>query len=394
MASGRTLTVYLAADTDKFRREMNQAQREMSGFSGAVGGVAGSLKNMLGPALLGAGIALGAFAGKMAVDGIKAAAENEAAMARLTKQLELLGLAADTERVAGFIDQLSRAAGVADTELFPAFTNLVRITGDTDRAMALLTTSMDVAAGTGKPLETVVQAVGKAAAGSTTSLQRLVPELKNMGNEGATADEKLGILADRFAGQYTVSAQTYEGQVARLGVAFDELKESFGTGFLTALDEADTKTGDYADTVQGFEPLVTSLGARLGEFAVVVAGVTGFVTAAKEATDEWLGSLDGLQKFVVETGLKFLYSLVNPINAFIDSVRAAIAALRELHALMGGAPGGSTPVTDNGQGTPGRPLPQTRSASRVTESAVGDAIYRVLANTDARNGYVAGAVLR
>ena len=387
--AGRTLTVYLAADTDKFRREMNQAQREMNGFSGAVGGLAGSVKNMLGPALIGAGAALGVFAGKFAVDGIKAAAENEAAMAKLTKQLDLLGLAADAPRIETFIDTLSRAAGVADTELFPSFTNLARITGDTDKAMSLLTLSMDIAAGTGKPLTSVVESVGKAAAGSFGPLQRLAPELKNIGDASMTADEKLQFLAGRFEGQYATAAATYQGQVARLGVAFDELKESFGTGFLGALDEANTNTGDYADTIQGFEPLVTALGAALGDIAVAVGGLTNFVIGAKEAFDDWYTSLDGFNKFIADVVMQTLYTLTNPIEALIDSIRRAIAAFRELLALMGQ----QTPAAPNGQGTPGRPLPSTRSAARVTESSVGTAIYRVLANTDARNGYVAGAVL-
>jgi hypothetical protein len=387
--AGRTLTVYLAADTDKFRREMNQAQREMNGFSGAIGGLAGSMKNMLGPALIGAGAALGVFAGKFAVDGIKAAAENEAAMAKLTQQLNLLGLAADATRIESFIDTLSRASGVADNELFPSFTNLVRITSDTDQAMSLLTLSMDVAAGTGKPLESVVQAIGKAAAGTFGPLQRLAPELKNIGAEGATTEERLAILAGKFEGQYTTAANTYQGQVARLGVAFDELKESFGTGFLTALDDANTNTGDYAETIHGFEPLVSALGTRFGEMAAAIGTVTEFVIGARESFDDWYSSLDGFNKFVADVVIKTLYTLVNPINALIGSIQTAIDKFRELLSLMGQ----QTPAADNGQGTPGRPLPSTRSAARVTESAVGTAIYRVLANTDARNGYTPGAVL-
>ena len=388
--AGRTLTVYLAADTDKFRREMNQAQHEMRGFSGAVGSLAGSMKNMLGPALIGAGAALGVFAGKFAVDGIKAAAENEAAMAKLTQQLDLLGLAADAGRVETFIDTLSRAAGVADTELFPSFTNLARITGDTDKAMSLLTLSMDVAAGTGKPLSSVVESVGKAAAGTFGPLQRLAPELKNIGAEGATTEEKLAILAGKFEGQYTTAANTYQGQVARLGVAFDELKESFGTGFLSALDDANTKTGDYATTVQGFEPLVSALGTRFGELAVAVGTVTEFVTGAKESFDDWYNSLDGFNKFVADVVIKTLYTLINPINALIGSIQTAIDKFRELLSLMGQ----QTPAGINGQGTPGRPLPVNRySAPVVTSSAVGSAIYRVLAATDQRNGYTPGAVL-
>ena len=387
--AGRTLTVYLAADTDKFRREMREAQGQMGNFQGAVGRFSGAMGTLFVGALAGAGFALGNFAKDFAVDGIKAAAENEAAMAKLTKQLDLLGLAADAGRVETFIDGLSRASGVADNELYPSFSNLARITGDTDYAMQLLSTALDTAVGTGKPLSSVVEAIGKAAGGTTGPLSRLVPELKNIAGDGASADAVLAALSARFEGQYKTAAETYEGKIARVGIAFDELKESFGTGFLEALDTANGKTGDYASTIQEFEPFVKELGKRFGEIATAIGTVTTFVIDAKDKFDDWYASLDGFNKFIVDTLLNTLYTMVNPINALIGAIQTAIDKFRELLSLMGQ----STPAAPNGQGTPGRPLPSTRSAARVTESAVGTAIYRVLANTDARNGYTPGAVL-
>lgn len=387
--AGRTLTVYLAADTDKFRREMREAQGQMGKFQGAVGRFSGAMGTLFVGALAGAGFALANFAKDFAVDGIKAAAENEAAVAKLTKQLDLLGLAADAGRVETFIDGLSRASGVADNELYPSFSNLARITGDTDYAMQLLSTALDTAVGTGKPLSSVVEAIGKAAGGTTGPLSRLVPELKNIAGDGASADAVLAALSARFEGQYKTAAETYEGKIARVGIAFDELKESFGTGFLEALDTANGKTGDYASTIQEFEPFVRELGKRFGEIATAVGVVTTFVIDANEKFNDWYNDLDGFNKFIVDTLLKTLYTMLNPIHALIGAIQTAIDKFRELMSLMGQ----STPAAPNGQGTPGRPLPSTRSAARVTESAVGTAIYRVLANTDARNGYTPGAVL-
>lgn len=388
--AGRTLTVYLAADTDKFRREMQQAQGQMNSFQGAVGRFSGAMGTLFVGALASAGFALGNFAKDFAVDGIKAAAENEAAMAKLTKQLDLLGLAADAGRVQTFIDTLSRASGVADTELYPSFSNLVRITGDTDYAMQLLGTALDTAVGTGKPLSSVVEAIGKAAGGTTGPLSRLVPELKNIAGDGASADAVLAALSSRFQGQYKTAAETYEGKIARVGVAFDELKESFGTGFLEALDTANGRTGDYANTIQEFEPFVKELGKRFGEIATAVGVVTTFVIDANEKFNDWHDDLNGFNKFIVDTLLQTLYTMINPINALIGAIQTAIDKFRELLSLMGQ----QTPAGINGQGTPGRPLPVNRKdAPVVTPSAVGSAIYRVLAATDQRNGYTPGAVL-
>jgi uncharacterized 2Fe-2S/4Fe-4S cluster protein (DUF4445 family) len=54
---------------------------------------------MLGPALIGAGIAAGAMAAKLGVDGVKAAIEDEAAVAKLAQTMTNLGLAHDTAQV-------------------------------------------------------------------------------------------------------------------------------------------------------------------------------------------------------------------------------------------------------------------------------------------------------
>ena len=57
ISGGRTLMVYLAADTANFKRNMNQAETTASGFGSKISSLGTSLTNMLGPALLGAGIA-------------------------------------------------------------------------------------------------------------------------------------------------------------------------------------------------------------------------------------------------------------------------------------------------------------------------------------------------
>jgi alkyl sulfatase BDS1-like metallo-beta-lactamase superfamily hydrolase len=85
----KTLTVFLAADLKKFNGGMKDARREVEGFGG-------SLKNKLGPAFIAAGAAAGAFAVKLAVDGVKAAMEDQKAVAALAKTLDNLKLSHDT----------------------------------------------------------------------------------------------------------------------------------------------------------------------------------------------------------------------------------------------------------------------------------------------------------
>ena len=85
----KTLTIFLAADVSKLNRGLNSARSDMTGLSG-------TLDKLLGPALIGAGIAAAGLAVKLGIDGVKAAVEDEAAMKLLAQTLENVGLAHDT----------------------------------------------------------------------------------------------------------------------------------------------------------------------------------------------------------------------------------------------------------------------------------------------------------
>ena len=108
IGGGKTLTIFLAADLKKFNSGLNDARGSMSKFGG-------SINDVLGPALIGAGIAAGALATKLAIDGVKAAIEDEAAMARLATTMQNLGLAHDIQPVEDYIYQLERSLGIADS---------------------------------------------------------------------------------------------------------------------------------------------------------------------------------------------------------------------------------------------------------------------------------------
>jgi len=137
----------------------------LKGAEKDLGAFGGKLNNMLGPALLGATAAAGALAVKLGVDGVKAAMEDQAASERLAQTLNNLGLAHDTGRIEDYISQLERSLGIADTELRPAYDRLVRSIGDTEEANRALKLSLDISAGSGKSLEQVVEALGKAYSG-------------------------------------------------------------------------------------------------------------------------------------------------------------------------------------------------------------------------------------
>jgi hypothetical protein len=147
---------------------------------------------------------------------VKAAIEDEAAVAKLAQTMTNLGLAHDTAQVEASIASMETELGIVDMELRPAYDRLVRSIGDTQDAMKAMSLAADISAGTGKSLDAVVQALGRAYDGNTQGLSRLGAGLSatllKTGDMKAITEQ----LATTFGGQATTKAQTYEGQIKRL----------------------------------------------------------------------------------------------------------------------------------------------------------------------------------
>ena len=262
----KTLTVYLAADVGKLTRGLNDASRGVDSFGDRLG-------NMLGPALIGAGIAAGAFAAKLAGDSVEAALADEKAMKSLEIALQNVGAAHNVDSVEKFIDALARESGVADDKLRPAFQKLVTATGDVARSQNALQLAMDISAGTGRDLESVSLALAKGFGGTTTALGKLGAGI----DANIIASKDMGAITDalsqKFKGQAAAAAETYQGRIDRVTVAADEAKEVIGRALLDAVDnvsdafggvggmqEQITKTGDkIANIISGLGVLVSKL---------------------------------------------------------------------------------------------------------------------------------------
>ena len=321
----KTLTVFLAADLKKFNGGMRDAQNQVNGFGG-------SLKNLLGPALIAAGAAAGAFAIKLGVDGVKAAMEDEKAVAALAQTLGNLNMAHDTQAVEDYIYSLERAYGVADTELRPAYDRLIRSTKDVEEANRALKLAMDISASTGKSLETVTDALGRAYDGNTVSLGRLGLGIDKTALAAMSLDQITAQLAQTFGGQADVEAQTFEGQLRRLTTATDNLKEAFGAGLLDALGDTNDTTQNLVDTMEDLEPAIRGVGETLGLFATTALNTyTAAVKRAGDATADTEAQMRGLNKAGVITGALFgevFASLTGP-NSPIGTLLRALGGTAE-----------------------------------------------------------------
>jgi hypothetical protein len=233
MAGNRTLKLSILGDVDDLKKKLNQGSDDVEGF----GGKLEKFGKVAGAAFLAAGVAAAAYAGKLAIDGVKSAIEDEAAQAKLALTLKNVTGATD-EAIATtetWITNMGIAFGVSDEDLRPAIERLTRATGDMDKAQQLATLALDVSAGTGKSLEAVSNALGKAYEGNTTSLGKLGIGLDKAQLKSMTLDEITAKLAETFGGQASAKADTFSGKMERLKLGLSEAQETIGSLILTGL---------------------------------------------------------------------------------------------------------------------------------------------------------------
>jgi hypothetical protein len=186
-----------------------------------------------------AAAAAAAYAIKLGVDGVKAAIEDEAAQLRLASALRAATGATDAQIKAteDYISKTSLATGVADDELRPALQRLALSTKDTGKAQELLALALDVSKGSGKDLETVANALGKAQDGNTTSLGRLGLGLSKAELATLSFEQLQTKLSDLFGGAAARNAQTFQGRIEVLKNGFNEAKEAVGTALLPIIEQ-------------------------------------------------------------------------------------------------------------------------------------------------------------
>ena len=168
---------------------------------------------------------------------VKAAVEDEAAQANLARQIKASTGATDeqVESVERYISSLGQSVAVSDGEARPALAALVTATNDVVTAQDLLNVAIDVSAATGADLASVSEALAKGYAGNTKGLKALSPELFKLIGEGASFSDVLVTLKSNFGGAGEAAANTAAGGLKKLGIAFDETKESIGKAFLPVL---------------------------------------------------------------------------------------------------------------------------------------------------------------
>ena len=297
MATGnRTLKLSILADVDDLKKKLGEADKAVENNSSKIS----EFGKKAAAAFAVAAAAAVAYGTKLAIDGVKAAIEDEQAQLRLANALREATGATDAQIKAteDMIFQTSLATGVADDQLRPAFQRLAVSTKDTTKAQELLNLALDISKGRGLELEQVANALGRAQDGNTTALGRLGLGLSKAELSTLSFTEVQAKLSDLYGGAAAANAETFQGKIDRLKVGFDEAKESLGVAllpqverFIGFLNETGIPTlNAFIAGLTGDKGLSASLNETqrsaesFGKGISVVAGIiSGFITFVREA---------------------------------------------------------------------------------------------------------------
>ncbi len=257
MATLDKLVVELQLEATQMKAQLQAAEGQLKHLAGAVGSANSPVNKLEGSFKRLGGTMATVLAGAAMVNFLKKSAEAAAADAKSQVVLEAAlknTTGATTAQVAAIDQQLgslSMLTNVADDNLRPALAILSRTTGDSTKSMDLLNLALDVSAGTGKDVSQVAMILSRAYSGNLTSLNKLIPGIKNSKNW-------MEQLTAAFEGNAEAAAN--KDPLTRLNIIMGELMETVGRLLLPALN-------DFADWFMSVQPLIEALLPIVGGIA-------------------------------------------------------------------------------------------------------------------------------
>lgn len=323
MAGIPKVKITFDADFDDLKKGIKGGQGEIESFSDKVT----DFGKKAGLAFAAAAGAAAIYAGKLAIEGVKAAIEDEAAQVRLANSLKN-ATGATNEQIKAIEEnvlKMSLASGVSDEKLRPALSRLALSTNDAKKAQDLLTLALDISQATGKDLEGVANALGKAYDGNNAALGKLGVGLSATELKAMSFTETQAKLSDLFGGASAANAKTFAGRMEILKVTFDEAKESVGAKLLPIIQ----------DLVQF---VIDKVLPALGKFADYFKPITQAINDNKETFKAFGQFIVDYVAPVLVTVLGGAFQVIGKIAGGVIDVVAAV--IKGLNVLIQGAVAG------------------------------------------------------
>ena len=267
----RTLKLSLLADVAEFSKGIKTASKDTE----TIGDQFTAFGKKAAVAFAAAGAAIGAFA----IASVKAAAEDETGQRKLEETIRNT-TSATADQIAGidkYITAQSIATATTDDVIRPALSRLLRATGDLTKAQELLTLSQEISVATGKPLEAVTNALGKAFEGSNTALSKLGIGIDKTTLATLTFDQTQQLLNKTFDGFIENQSETAAFKFQQISIAVNESKEAIGAALLPVVKE-------FADF------LIVTVVPAIESFVAGLTGKEGLaegLTESQQKAVEW-----------------------------------------------------------------------------------------------------------
>jgi hypothetical protein len=323
MALSQYVAINFLTKFDK--KGLERATKELKGFDKVV--ATGSFR--LRAFAKAGGIAAAAGLAIFTKNSIQAALAQE----RLDKQLQLtlksIGQEFALPDVKNFVADLQRATNITEDALVPALQKLIAQTGDLSSSQYLLSKALDISAGTGADLDTVLNAINKAAIGSYDSIAKLgigftTAEAKSMGFI------KLMQNLDKYAGSAEAQTKTFAGQLDRFKISAGEATETLGQGFLVAAglittgsSNLDIFSAKLEVAAQKSSDLLVGLGSSFSK-----GGFLGYLDLANLNLDVLTGDFQTFQRLEKE-GLRIREERILQEKGYLGLSQLTIDALEK-----------------------------------------------------------------
>jgi hypothetical protein len=214
---------------------------------------------------------------KFAKESVRAFKEEEVAANRFEQALKGVNLGFATPAIEDYLESLERATAVTKGELRPAFQTLAQTTRSINKSQDILATALDVSAGSGYDLQTVVNDLSRAYLGNNTSLAKYNIGLTKAELRTTRFNDVQELLNKQFAGQKAAQLDTYAGKVAFIGAAYERMQTTVGEGLVDAFGMLSGENGIAGATgaMEEFGTITADVMRGIGYYVGLVTSQIG-----------------------------------------------------------------------------------------------------------------------
>ena len=199
---------------------------------------------------------------------VKAFAADEVAAKSLALQLENTGNAFRVNEVENYIQGLEKTYAIL-TDLRKPFQTFLNLTKSVGLSQRTLEAALNISAGTGESLDTVVNALAAGIRGQTKSINNLNTGIDANIIKTGDMNKIMAALEERFKGQAAARLDTYAGKVDVLKKSADEAAKSIGKSLVGAL-EILSKDNSVSELANDFENLGDNIAYAIIQMAKLI----------------------------------------------------------------------------------------------------------------------------